>query len=115
MDQLKGKKLAIKKTELYSLLWASVDELRGGMDASEYKDYVLTLLFIKYVADKNKNNPDALIGVSEGASLDDMVKLSGDKEIEVLKSKSDKSKAIKTGMMQELLTGRVRLIKKDKK
>lgn len=56
-----------------------------------------------------------MIGVSEGASLDDMVKLSGDKEIEVLKSKSDKSKAIKTGMMQELLTGRVRLIKKDKK
>ena len=45
MDQLKGKKLAIKKTELYSSLWASVDELRGGMDASEYKDYVLTLLF----------------------------------------------------------------------
>jgi type I restriction enzyme M protein len=78
---LKDKKLAIKKTELYSSLWASADELRGGMDASEYKDYVLTLLFMKYVTDKYKNDPDALIVVPEGASFDDMVKLSGDKEI----------------------------------
>ncbi len=31
--------MAIKKTELYSSLWASCDELRGGMDASQYKDY----------------------------------------------------------------------------
>ena len=53
--------MTIKKTELYSSLWASADELRGGMDASEYKDYVLTLLFMKYVTDKYKNNPDALI------------------------------------------------------
>ena len=44
--------MAIKKTELYSSLWASCDELRGGMDASQYKDYVLTLLFMKYVSDK---------------------------------------------------------------
>ncbi|WP_436662128.1 type I restriction-modification system subunit M N-terminal domain-containing protein [Acinetobacter sp. P1(2025)] len=45
--------MAIKKTELYSSLWASCDELRGGMDASQYKDYVLTLLFMKYVSDKS--------------------------------------------------------------
>ena len=44
--------MAIKKSELYSSLWASCDELRGGMDASQYKDYVLTLLFVKYVSDK---------------------------------------------------------------
>jgi type I restriction enzyme M protein len=73
--------LAIKKTELYSSLWASADELRGGMDASEYKDYVLTLLFMKYVSDKYAGDPDGLIIVPEGASFDDMVKLSGDKEI----------------------------------
>ncbi len=73
--------MAIKKTELYSSLWASADELRGGMDASEYKDYVLTLLFMKYVSDKYAGDPDALIVVPEGASFDDMVKLSGDKEI----------------------------------
>nr|WP_275931573.1 type I restriction-modification system subunit M N-terminal domain-containing protein [Aeromonas sp. 1HA1] len=46
--------MAIKKNELYSSLWASCDELRGGMDASQYKDYVLTLLFVKYVSDKAK-------------------------------------------------------------
>lgn len=49
--------MAIKKTELYSSLWAGCDELRGGMDASQYKDYVLTLLFMKYVSDKYKGDP----------------------------------------------------------
>jgi type I restriction enzyme M protein len=73
--------MAIKKTELYSSLWASADELRGGMDASEYKDYVLTLLFMKYVSDRFEADPDSLIEVPEGASFADMVKLSGDKEI----------------------------------
>ena len=72
--------MAIKKTELYSSLWASADELRGGMDASEYKNYVLTLLFMKYVSDK-VDDPKSLIVVPEGASFSDMVKLSGDKEI----------------------------------
>ena len=43
--------MAIKKSELYSSLWASCDELRGGMDASQYKDYVLVLLFIKYISE----------------------------------------------------------------
>ena len=46
--------MAIKKNELYSSLWAGCDELRGGMDASQYKDYVLTLLFVKYVSDKDR-------------------------------------------------------------
>lgn len=44
--------MAIKKSELYSSLWKSCDELRGGMDSSQYKDYVLVLLLIKYVSDK---------------------------------------------------------------
>ena len=44
--------MAIKKSDLYSSLWASCDELRGGMDASQYKDYVLIMLFMKYVSDK---------------------------------------------------------------
>lgn len=73
--------MAIKKTELYSSLWASCNALRGGMDASQYKDYVLTLLFLKYVSDKAKANPYAMIEVPEGASFDDMVKLKGSKEI----------------------------------
>ncbi|OOC09083.1 type I restriction-modification system subunit M [Thioalkalivibrio halophilus] len=69
--------MAIKKSELYSSLWQSCDELRGGMDASQYKDYVLTLLFMKYVSDKK----DSLIEVPEGGSFADMVALKGDKEI----------------------------------
>ena len=47
--------MAVKKTQLYASLWASCDKLRGGMDSSEYKDYILTLLFMKYVTDKFKN------------------------------------------------------------
>ncbi len=73
--------MAIKKSELYSSLWASCDELRGGMDASQYKDYVLTLLFMKYVSDKAKTEKRYLIDVPKGASFDDMVGLKGDKEI----------------------------------
>jgi type I restriction enzyme M protein len=73
--------MAIKKTELYSSLWASCDELRGGMDASQYKDYVLTMLFMKYVSDKFKDDPYGMIVVPNGASYDDMVAAKGDKEI----------------------------------
>ncbi|MHB9954496.1 type I restriction-modification system subunit M [Vibrio campbellii] len=73
--------MAIKKTELYSSLWASCDELRGGMDASQYKDYVLTMLFMKYVSDKYKGDPYGMIVVPEGASFDDLVAIKNDKEI----------------------------------
>jgi type I restriction enzyme M protein len=73
--------MAIKKSELYSSLWKSCDELRGGMDASQYKDYVLVLLFVKYVSDKWAGQADALIEVPEGGSFADMLALKGDKEI----------------------------------
>ncbi|MBA4374425.1 MAG: type I restriction-modification system subunit M [Thermodesulfovibrio sp.] len=73
--------MAIKKSELYSSLWKSCDELRGGMDASQYKDYVLVLLFVKYVSDKYSGDPNALIDVPAGGSFADMVALKGDKEI----------------------------------
>lgn len=73
--------MAIKKTELYSSLWASCDELRGGMDASQYKDYVLTFLFLKYVSDKYKNDKHGMIVIPSGASYDDLVALKGNKEI----------------------------------
>ena len=73
--------MALKKSELYSSLWKSCDELRGGMDASQYKDYVLVLLFVKYVSDKYAGNPDALIDVPAGGSFADMVAAKGDKEI----------------------------------
>lgn len=73
--------MTLRKTDLYTSLWKSCDELRGGMDASQYKDYILTLLFVKYVSDKQKADPESLIDVPPGASFDDMLTLKGDKEI----------------------------------
>jgi len=73
--------MAIKKSELYSSLWASCDELRGGMDASQYKDYVLVMLFIKYVSDKFAGRPFAEITIPQGASFKDMVALKGKPDI----------------------------------
>jgi type I restriction enzyme M protein len=73
--------MAIRKSELYSSLWASCDELRGGMDASQYKDYVLVLLFMKYVSDKAASRPDYDLVVPPGGSFADMVALIGDPEI----------------------------------
>src|SRR6266542_2825015 len=73
--------MVLKKSDLYSSLWKSCDELRGGMDASQYKDYILTLLFVKYVTDKAKSDPTSLIDVPKGGSFDDMLALKGDKEI----------------------------------
>jgi type I restriction enzyme M protein len=69
--------MVLKKSQLYSSLWKSCDELRGGMDASQYKDYILTLLFVKYVSDKQKADPDSLIDVPLGGSFDDMLALKG--------------------------------------
>jgi type I restriction enzyme M protein len=73
--------VALKKSELYSHLWASCDELRSGMDASQYKDYVLVLLFIKYVSDKFAGAPYAPITIPPGASFKDMVALKGTSDI----------------------------------
>ncbi|HML53120.1 MAG TPA: type I restriction-modification system subunit M [Solidesulfovibrio magneticus] len=73
--------MALKKSELYSSLWQSCDELRGGMDASQYKDYVLVLLFIKYISDKYAGVPFAPISIPAGASFADMVALKGKPDI----------------------------------
>lgn len=73
--------MAIKKSDLYSSLWASCDELRGGMDASQYKDYVLVMLFIKYVSDKYAGVPFAPVSVPPGSSFADLVALKGQPDI----------------------------------
>ena len=73
--------MAIKKSELYSSLWAGCDELRGGMDASQYKDYVLVLLFVKYVSDKYAGQPYSPITIPRGASFTDMTALKGKSSI----------------------------------
>ena len=73
--------MAIKKSDLYSSLWQSCDELRGSMDASQYKDYVLVLLFVKYISDKYAGQPYAPITIPAGASFADMVALKGATDI----------------------------------
>ena len=73
--------MALKKSELYSTLWSSCNELRGGMDASQYKDYVLALLFIKYISDKYAEQPYAPITIPKGASFQDMIAMKGKPDI----------------------------------
>ncbi|GBF38476.1 type I restriction-modification system subunit M [Leptospira johnsonii] len=73
--------MAIKKSELYSSLWASCDELRGGMDASQYKDYVLVMLFVKYISDRYSGEKFSPIVIPKGASFQDMIALKGKKTI----------------------------------
>ncbi len=73
--------MAIKKSEIYRKIWESCDALRGGMDASQYKDYVLSLLFIKYISDKYTGELYAPITVPDGASFTDMVALKGKSDI----------------------------------
>ena len=98
--------MAIKKSDLYSSLWASCDELRGGMDASQYKDYVLFMLFIKYITDKYGNS-DAFappVIIPPGASFTDMI---------ALKGKSDIGDKINTQVIQPLIDANTRLARSD--
>lgn len=69
--------MALKKSQLYSSIWSACDELRGGMDASQYKDYVLVLLFVRYVSDKYANKAGSLVVIPEGGSFKDLVDLKG--------------------------------------
>ncbi|WP_298625369.1 class I SAM-dependent DNA methyltransferase, partial [uncultured Zoogloea sp.] len=98
--------MAIKKSDLYSSLWASCDELRGGMDASQYKDYVLFMLFIKYITDKYADS-DAFappVIIPKGASFKDMI---------ALKGKSDIGDKINTQIIAPLVNANSRLSKSD--
>src|SRR5690349_2385224 len=73
--------MAVKKSEIYASLWKSCDALRGGMDASQYKDFILVLLFVKYVSDRFTGDPDAPIIVPKGGSFADLLALKNDKNI----------------------------------
>lgn len=88
--------MAVKKSDLYASLWASCDELRGGMDASLYKDYVLFMLFIKYVSDKYADSDDFAppIKLPKGSAFKDMV---------ALKGKSDIGEKINTDVIKPLI------------
>ena len=71
--------MALKKSQLYSTLWESCNTLRGSMDASQYKDYVLMVLFIKYLSDKD--SPDSDFTIPEGCRFSDFVALKGNVHI----------------------------------
>lgn len=75
--------MAVKKSVLYSRLWASCNTLRskGGMDATQYKDYVLIVLFMKVITDKYYNKKESLIEVPEDANFNTMISLQGKKNI----------------------------------
>lgn len=73
--------MALKKSQLYSSIWQACDELRGGMDASQYKDYVLSLLFVRYVSDRYDNEDNPLVIIPQGGSFDDLTKLKGNPNI----------------------------------
>ena len=98
--------MAIKKSDLYSSLWASCDELRGGMDASQYKDYVLFMLFIKYISDKYGDSDDFAppVTIPPGASFKDMVALKGN---------SDIGNLINIQVIQPLIDANSRLARSD--
>ena len=98
--------MAIKKSDLYSSLWASCDQLRGGMDASQYKDYVLFMLFIKYISDKYADSDDFApsVVIPQGASFKDMV---------ALKGKPDIGDKINTQIIQPLIDANARLARSD--
>lgn len=73
--------MALKKSQLYSHIWDACDELRGSMDASQYKDYVLVLLFVRYVSDKYANEKRADVVIPAGGSFNDLISLKGKKDI----------------------------------
>ena len=98
--------MAIKKTEFYSSLWTGCDELRGGMNATQYKDYVLMLLFMKYVSGKYNCDLYGMIVVPQSARFDDM-----EDEIQILQQRLAKTSQNKQGMIQGLFTGKTRLVK----
>ena len=73
--------MPVKKSELYSILWEACNKLRGGVEPARYKDYVLVLLFFKYVSDKYNHDPFSELTVPEGSSFDDLIKAKGKKDV----------------------------------
>jgi type I restriction enzyme M protein len=76
------------------------------MDASQYKDYVLFMLFIKYISDKYGNSKDFApqVTIPKGASFQDMV---------ALKGHSDIGEKINVQVIQPLIDNNARLARTD--
>ncbi len=73
--------MAVKKSELYSLLWEAANKLRGGVEPSRYKDYVLLLLFFKYVSDRYQDQKYGEFEIAEGASFEDLILAKGKSDV----------------------------------
>lgn len=69
--------MAIKKSDLYSSLWASYEALLGDMDPNQNKDYVQVLLFIKYVSDKYSDVANSLFEFLIGSSFKEIAAAKG--------------------------------------
>ncbi|WP_353649382.1 class I SAM-dependent DNA methyltransferase [Nakamurella sp. A5-74] len=66
--------------ELKDTLWKAADKLRGSMDASQYKDVILGLVFLKYVSDAFSERRAALQEelAADGLSADQIEQLTDD-------------------------------------
>lgn len=73
--------MAVKKSELYSMLWEACNKLRGGVEPARYKDYVLVLLFHKYVSDRYKGDPLSVYNITNETSFDALKEAKGKPDI----------------------------------
>jgi type I restriction enzyme M protein len=47
---------ALRQDDILSAVWRACDTFRGAVDATQYKDYVLTALFLKYISDVRRKH-----------------------------------------------------------
>src|ERR1700738_837394 len=46
----------LRQDDILSAVWRACDTFRGAVDATQYKDYVLTILFLKYISDVRRKH-----------------------------------------------------------
>jgi type I restriction enzyme S subunit len=100
--------MPLKKSDLYSSIWASCDALRGGMDAKGIehgRTGSQMNLDATLINDTTVPLPTLSGQTAIAAVLSDM-----NAALTALEQPREKTRALKQGMMQELLTGRTRLI-----
>lgn len=64
----------ITSEEIKRRLWNGANELRGSMDASRYKDYMLGLMFYKFLSDKTLESIKKM-NAYEGGSEEELLKI----------------------------------------
>ena len=56
----------VTQKDINNIVWKACDSFRGIIDPSQYKDYVLTMLFLKYVSDVYNERKDLYIEKYDG-------------------------------------------------